>query len=260
MSHVAANSSQSLTPDPVTLLSVAARSTWIRSRGALHKWLEGEMRTIIPHDKMLVARRDSGSGQMTFELVSSAGNGPHDQLQSSLPRSVQEVFDRWLEAGGLPITVPADALRDDAAMFGCEAILAHGVADERANAHYLYMFLGQTELDRASTREASAVLMPFIDCGLRKLLGRPDTQAVDPHRMRARAEAVRPAGGGDALSRREIEVMGWVCAGKTNLEIADLLGLSKATVKNHLRRIFQKLEVMNRAQAVETFERQLGPG
>ncbi|HWU85603.1 MAG TPA: LuxR C-terminal-related transcriptional regulator [Rhodocyclaceae bacterium] len=55
---------------------------------------------------------------------------------------------------------------------------------------------------------------------------------------------------GPQLSERENEIMHWVGHGKTNLEIGMILGISQFTVKNHLQRIFRKIDVRNRAQAV----------
>jgi DNA-binding NarL/FixJ family response regulator len=52
------------------------------------------------------------------------------------------------------------------------------------------------------------------------------------------------------LSDREIEVLQYVAAGQSNKEIADQLMISEKTVKAHLRSIFRKLEVGDRAQAV----------
>ena len=52
------------------------------------------------------------------------------------------------------------------------------------------------------------------------------------------------------LSTREHEVMHWVRLGKTNSEIASIMNLSTFTVQNHMRRIYKKLDVLNRAQAV----------
>lgn len=52
------------------------------------------------------------------------------------------------------------------------------------------------------------------------------------------------------LSEREHEVMHWVGCGKTNHEIGMILGISQFTVKNHLQRIFRKIDVRNRAQAI----------
>ncbi|MCL5036404.1 MAG: response regulator transcription factor [Chloroflexi bacterium] len=52
------------------------------------------------------------------------------------------------------------------------------------------------------------------------------------------------------LSDREIEVLQSVAEGLTNKEIADKLFISEKTVKAHLRSIFRKLEVGDRAHAV----------
>lgn len=51
------------------------------------------------------------------------------------------------------------------------------------------------------------------------------------------------------LSRREAEVLSWVAEGKTNPEIAIILGLAVATVRHHVERILQKLGVETRTAA-----------
>ncbi|MFD9699914.1 response regulator [Lentzea sp. NPDC059081] len=53
-----------------------------------------------------------------------------------------------------------------------------------------------------------------------------------------------------ALTPREREVLTFVGHGRSNSEIADYLTLSEATVKTHVARIFAKLELRDRAQAV----------
>jgi transcriptional regulator EpsA len=52
------------------------------------------------------------------------------------------------------------------------------------------------------------------------------------------------------LTAREIEVLLWVTKGKSNHEIGVILALSTLTIKNHMQRIYKKLDVHNRAQAV----------
>ena len=48
------------------------------------------------------------------------------------------------------------------------------------------------------------------------------------------------------LSKRQGEVAGWICQGKTNAEIAAILGISPRTVQKHLEHIFAKLGVESR--------------
>jgi DNA-binding CsgD family transcriptional regulator len=52
------------------------------------------------------------------------------------------------------------------------------------------------------------------------------------------------------LSKRELESMQWVAAGKTDWEISQLLGVTAATVHFHVERAKKKLDTKTRAQAV----------
>ena len=62
------------------------------------------------------------------------------------------------------------------------------------------------------------------------------------------------------LSPREQEVADWVGQGKSNEEIAIILGISAHTVKNHLDKIFRKLGVENRCAAAMALQRYRSAG
>jgi DNA-binding CsgD family transcriptional regulator len=51
------------------------------------------------------------------------------------------------------------------------------------------------------------------------------------------------------LTSREGEVLSWLAKGKTNRDIAQILGLSPRTVDKHLEQIYAKLGVENRTAA-----------
>jgi DNA-binding CsgD family transcriptional regulator/pimeloyl-ACP methyl ester carboxylesterase len=53
-----------------------------------------------------------------------------------------------------------------------------------------------------------------------------------------------------ALSSREREILAKIAAGCTNIEIGSRLFISEKTVRNHVTRIFEKLGVHSRAQAI----------
>jgi DNA-binding CsgD family transcriptional regulator len=52
------------------------------------------------------------------------------------------------------------------------------------------------------------------------------------------------------LTQREREILGWVEAGKTNAEIAQILWISPLTVRKHLENAYEKLGVRTRTAAV----------
>jgi len=52
------------------------------------------------------------------------------------------------------------------------------------------------------------------------------------------------------LTPRERDVLDWVAAGKTNRQVASILGTSPRTVQKHLEHVFAKLGVESRLAAV----------
>jgi DNA-binding CsgD family transcriptional regulator len=94
--------------------------------------------------------------------------------------------------------------------------------------------LGDEDTARLELETARAVF--------EELSARPDLRRVD---VLMRAEGDDTHG----LSRRELEVLRLVAAGKTNREIASTLVLSEHTVARHVQNIFGKLRVSSRTAA-----------
>jgi DNA-binding CsgD family transcriptional regulator len=59
------------------------------------------------------------------------------------------------------------------------------------------------------------------------------------------------------LTRREAEVLSWLAKGKTNRDIADILGMSPRTVNKHLEHVYAKLGVETRTSAAAVLSREL---
>ncbi|MFN3988389.1 MAG: response regulator [Rhodocyclaceae bacterium] len=90
------------------------------------------------------------------------------------------------------------------------------------------------------------------------LAGGVCTPDVDPGTAHHRAAVpLTERFGLTAGQSRVLELLG---QGKTNREIADLLGLSEGTVKVHMSAIFRALNVKNRAQALLLISRGRGRG
>lgn len=73
---------------------------------------------------------------------------------------------------------------------------------------------------------------------------------ADPRGGLWRAMATNARARGPQLTRRENQVLQALARGLTNRAIADELFISENTVKNHVRRLFEKLGVGSRTEAV----------
>ena len=74
--------------------------------------------------------------------------------------------------------------------------------------------------------------------------------ALEPEVAARLIERMAEGERGDELSGRELEVLRLLAAGASNKAVATQLNLSENTVKTHISRIFAKLGVQSRAEAV----------
>lgn len=117
-----------------------------------------------------------------------------------------------------------------------------------------------------TTYETDADILRAVEAGASGYLLKDTTRAVlaDAIRTAHRGETVlAPSVAGrlmrqvrspaqPGLSGREVEVLGLVARGLSNAEIGRTLHISEATVKTHLLRTFNKLDVSDRTAAVTT--------
>jgi LuxR family transcriptional regulator, maltose regulon positive regulatory protein len=180
--------------------------------------------------------------------------------------------------------IPALILRDRATegLPLCEQMLtlarAQGRRQLEAIAHILIArsrwALDQMEEAANHLRAALVItgtnrsVQPYIDLAadLGKLLVRLSTERGSPalatHRRNVLRALEARAGleptGWSTLSERERDILSALAAHSTTKEVARTLGLSPETVKHHLKRIFTKLGVHSREEALERIAR--GPG
>jgi DNA-binding CsgD family transcriptional regulator len=108
-------------------------------------------------------------------------------------------------------------------------------------------WLEQHYLMRAVSTEIYVGLLAlgFVALGLwagTRLTPRPAPAAFERNRA-----AIRSLG----LSPRECEILELLASGQSNKEMARSLGISPNTVKTHVGRVYEKLEVQKRVQAIE---------
>jgi DNA-binding NarL/FixJ family response regulator len=75
-----------------------------------------------------------------------------------------------------------------------------------------------------------------------------------PEAMLARP-AVQAGEGGETLTARQLDILPLLADGLPNKQIADALGVTEGTVKQHLKDLFKRLSARNRTQAVKEARR-----
>ena len=118
--------------------------------------------------------------------------------------------------------------------FGLGRMGVHGVIDLSKNMAY-FSFAGMSET--VSDERAKFILqsiVPHLHSALRSI---PTMSMADPQVP--------------SLTAQERELIGWIAAGRSNLEIAKLRGRGASTVRNQLGALFRKLQVKTRADAVD---------
>lgn len=238
----------------------------VRRHVDLMRWLQGSLQRYLPHEILIAAWGDFHRGVIHYDVVSSfPGVRSENATTATLTPLLTGLFGRWIAQDRKPFTlnVGHDGFAWDTmvapgpvadAMQTMRSSMVHGINDQRGRHDCLYVFFSKHPKRRRNESSALRVLLPYIDSALRQVDLLPN-QYPQPT---VSAEPVVTAEEGLAdnglLSDREAEIMKWVAMGKTNGEIGSILNVSSFTIKNHMQRIFKKLDVFNRAQAVSTFK------
>jgi transcriptional regulator EpsA len=235
-------------------LRVAQSGAVLASGEDLRRWLAGEVQALLPHDAVLAVSGDFRQGPMHVELA--AGLPAGSAHAPGLARVLQTLRDCWVAARHAPCPVDLAACAGPPLLPGLRHALVHGTRDPLPAGERLVAFLHTrpAAADAEARALALRLLVPFIDAALRRLSLAPLPFVPLPAKRPGPPE--RGCGAGSAvLSERERQIMSWVAMGKTNPEIGCILCISEFTVKNHLKSIFTKLDVTNRAQAVAKLTR-----
>lgn len=220
-------------------------------------WLQGAVREVLPHDMLLACWGEFDEKQkraaLNYDVASNISN-VRTQLIIDASKKI-DVFmhhlhvlwmnnnQRWFVRNHLNTPNEMDAIHanfpTELAQFN--SLLVYGVSDVRGNNECLYVFFSQENTFNVQD-SVMGLVMPHIDSVLRKIQHLEPVEVIESLNMNAEVTV--------DLSDREQEILKWVRAGKTNQEIGDILFISQNTVKSHLKRIFNKLNVTTRAQAV----------
>jgi transcriptional regulator EpsA len=226
------------------LLRAIEAAVQVRDVRQLFLWAQGQLQALLPHQ--LLAAMQFGHDGALLRIEAVHGNvldGPTLQRLCDPRAGLAPRLAAWCnraaaypcmgERGGEGLPAFQDAI--DAC--GYANLLAQGSGPMPGGATVFVLF-GLPQ--RPGPRQAYflELLLPYLHMAL--------LRAATP----ALPAALAGQGAARRLSAREIEILGWLREGKSNADIAAILGLSSLTVKNHLQRIYRSLAVSNRTQAV----------
>jgi DNA-binding NarL/FixJ family response regulator len=147
-----------------------------------------------------------------------------------------------------------DVLLLDLRMPGMSGIdTLHAMARARSRARVIVLTSFETDEDIYRAFQAGAQGYLLKDTSLKKMVEAIVTvhggkRYVPGHIATRLAERMMRTD----LSARELEILKLLAKGLTNKEIAQLLGISDNTVRNHVNSIMEKLEVSDRTEAATT--------
>ena len=186
-------------------------------------WSQGPLQALLPHAILVCAQLGADGSVLRSEAWHSAVLDPAQlrDINDARDGQVARLARAW-RAGG-----------QKAAIIG--QVLVHG--NVAAGGGSLFALYSMPAADTARQAYLLELLLPCLHLHWLAL--------QDRGRMPMAGLAVPRA-----ASARELEVLHWVREGKSNDEVGQILGISGATVKSHLQRIYKLLGVSNRTQAV----------
>lgn len=235
------------------VFNIIQKSFSINKHLDFFNWMQDSVTSVLPHDVLVAAWGDFETGDLNFDVSSNIDEirtqklidapGVFSYLMSNLHQRWVDNDERWFrinffDAEGISSQAPTPFTRQLSSM---NSLLVYGVRDTRGKNDCIYVFFDNAREFNVQ-HSLLGLLMPHVDAALRRVEYIESTVV----------EVVEELNVG-GLSDREHEILHWVRSGKTNMEIGMILEISPNTVKNHLKRIFQKLDVTCRAQAVAKY-------
>ncbi|MFY0575692.1 response regulator [Cystobacter fuscus] len=223
---------------------------------------ESPIRVLVVEDQKLILKSQLKlfEGRQELEIVGTALSG--EAALEEVPRCLPHVLLLDL---GLPRMSGIDVTRHVKANWPQVEILIFTIFEEEdkvleaVKAGASGYLLKGTPVDKIieaikEVRAGGSVIQPSL---ARRMLRhfRVSPEPVAPAPTPPAAEPLDASGGDGGppvkpLSDREKEILQLIAKGVSNSEAAQVLSISKATIRTHLEHIYRKLEVTNRTEAV----------
>jgi len=246
-----------IAPQALAHVHIALRAAaTVRQRSDIFLWSQGPVQACLPHTLMACAllgpdgkalHCDCFHGTLidahVLEAVMAPQNGLLSELVQHCLRGGGEPF--WINGPTVPQSAPRpssfegtslDHLNQRCAQLDLGPALVVSTGALPGSRSSCFVFFKVALPTAVPPAELATLFLPQFHLGLcRSWVTEAETVGPKPQ---------------ERLTKRQVEIMNWVQQGKTNFEIAVILEVSPLTVKNHLQKLFKRLDVHNRAQAV----------
>ena len=238
----------------------------VRRRYQFFVWAQSQVQILLPHQLMVCGAYQRHRKAVVFDAFHNIVLPPDvlDSLTHADSPLVAALTRHWVDGRGQPRALDLarlDAEATNAAQglrssMGYTHLLVHGVARPQRplEIESLFIFGGIGAAALLAQRNACLdLVLPHLHSTWQRVtsteleLQRP-SQAPPAAADRPRSDA--PPAPRGSVTDRERQILRWVREGKSNQQIAEVLGISPLTVKNHVQKILRKLGAGNRAQAV----------
>ncbi len=245
----------------------------VRRRYQFFVWTQSQMQTLVPHSVLVCGAYQRHRRSVVFGTFHNVVLGPEvlQALSDGASPLAQALSLAWIEGQGRALAVPLGRIvgpaRDAAQLIiqalGCDTLLVHGVARPQRPSEIESLFVLASPPPQPALQDGGQLaqrllcldlLLPQLHRTWQRVVATEHELLRAPLRAPPPAEArpVAPPGTRTALAitARERQILSWVRNGRSNQQIAEALGISPLTVKNHVQKILRKLGASNRAQAV----------
>ena len=253
---------------PRQFVDLISETMGIKTHKDFLSWARSSLQEFLPHDLMIAAWGDFTLGIIYYEFFSLIPGARADFIQDQqMAAFLKHLYSYWLSNDRTPFQ-----LLGERSVIGCcdiqdqklkaiilnkQSAVLHGIKDVRGGSDSFYVLLSANPDIPKNHSKSFHQILPYIDATLRQIELLPDHTPAQQTNDTKIQEADLNLEDAMKLSDRESQIMGWVCSGKTNVEIGLILDISSFTVKNHLQHIFKKLDVVNRSQAVAKMRNQI---
>ena len=242
--------------DSALVIEVLESSLRIYKREHFFSWLQGAMQSLIPHEVLVCGANLKTQSQLHFETFSTTRYMTEDHIRAATNNEdglLNRVIRAWkkhhrpiLVAHNLSEVstegyhVPFEESKNVLMKQELRNIAAHGVYNKEGDVLTFFSFSRIQGEPNARHAYILEFLVPHLHHAFLRVLSEPNKPQNNPVQIGKEKPLISP---------RELEVLYWVGAGKTNPEISIILNISINTVKNHVHSTISKLGVENRVQA-----------